>query len=138
MSMLLRRRLAACFCSFALGLFTTLWREGEPEPYKHRVRGQGNAILCCVDMFLAWLLAFCSFAMALLNIHCGEGSRLRSIGSKGYVPRKTDEPRRFHSQGPDCDGTHCWACARSSPRVGDQGGWGGRLGGLQNVRMSTC
>ena len=35
--MLLRRRLAACFCSFAVGLFATLWSEGEPEPYKHTV-----------------------------------------------------------------------------------------------------
>lgn len=32
MSMLFLRRLTACFCSFAVGLFTTLWRQGDLDP----------------------------------------------------------------------------------------------------------
>ena len=58
-SMLLRRLLAACFCSFAIGLFTTLWSEGELEPYKHTVYGikvQGTyPVTCSVTWYVAGL-----------------------------------------------------------------------------------
>ena len=57
MSMLLRRRLEACFRSLAVGLFTTRCKEGESDCYtQHKKKSYGDEMRMNLAASGPWLL----------------------------------------------------------------------------------